>query len=289
MVLIRPTFGNSQGILLFKYVFGEVDLNVDFSKLSLILEAEGMPKLVLPANLEGGEGEKVDVKIWRQNVTARTVSQEADEWVSNFLHANCRLVCTLSTQAHARALEEKYNPLEDSSKVNSAFSDGFPFLLATTASLRDLNTKLDKTKQVQMLQFRPNIVLSGTNLGPWLEDTWERISLGEQRNSALYVDVMGENKESKSALPAKKGARGLIFHLPKRCSRCLVPNVNPDTGEKPEKQYVTEVLRQTRERGTAGGVFFGQNVVQSLEAIGHYVEVGDSIRVLKINTKHNWP
>ena len=39
------------------------------------------------------------------------------------------------------------------------FADGFPLLLATTASLADLNARLPQT--VPMDRFRPNVVVEG--------------------------------------------------------------------------------------------------------------------------------
>jgi hypothetical protein len=53
----------------------------------------------------------------------------------------------------------------------TAFSDGFPVLLATSESLRDLNSKL--LLPVSMSCFRPNVVVTGA--APWAEDTWRRV------------------------------------------------------------------------------------------------------------------
>lgn len=62
----------------------------------------------------------------------------------------------------------------------------------TESSLGELNKKL--TKSVTALQFRPNIVVSGTD--PFIEDNWEWIKIGENvviRNvkpCPRYVDIV---------------------------------------------------------------------------------------------------
>lgn len=46
----------------------------------------------------------------------------------------------------------------------------------TESSLNELNNKLENS--VTSLQFRPNIVVSGTD--PFIEDKWEWIKIGEK-------------------------------------------------------------------------------------------------------------
>lgn len=50
--------------------------------------------------------------------------------------------------------------------VPLSFADGFPFLLTSEASLRDLQRRCKAS--VQMEQFRPNLVVTGTEA--WEED-----------------------------------------------------------------------------------------------------------------------
>lgn len=51
-----------------------------------------------------------------------------------------------------------------------SFADGYPLLLTTTASLADLNTRLDTP--LPMDRFRPNVVVSEADA--WAEDAWRR-------------------------------------------------------------------------------------------------------------------
>ncbi|MEK7615303.1 MAG: MOSC N-terminal beta barrel domain-containing protein [Patescibacteria group bacterium] len=60
-------------------------------------------------------------------------------------------------------------------RVETAFSDGYPFLVTTTASLHELNERLDSP--VRMNRFRPNIVVNGTR-DPFEEDQWGHFTVG---------------------------------------------------------------------------------------------------------------
>ena len=81
--------------------------------------------------------------------------------------------------------------VDPSTGYETAFSDGFPFLLASTESLADLSSRLPEPG-VPMNRFRPNIVVSGLS-EPWEEDTWAEFLAGE-----------------------------VSFHAPKPCARCKV-------------------------------------------------------------------
>jgi MOSC domain len=78
-------------------------------------------------------------------------------------------------------------------------ADGFPLLVATTASLEDLSRRAGAT--FEMERFRPNIVLSGS--AAWEEDDWETLEVGD-----------------------------LSLRLVKPCSRCAITLVDPNTGER---------------------------------------------------------
>ena len=49
--------------------------------------------------------------------------------------------------------------VKPTTRFPSLFADGFPFLLTSEASLRDLQTRCKAS--VQMEQFRPNLVVTG--------------------------------------------------------------------------------------------------------------------------------
>ncbi len=118
------------------------------------------------------------------------------------------------------------------------FADGFPFLLTNTASLADLNGRLES--EISMLRFRPNIVIDGAL--PYQEDTWRRIRIGE-----------------------------ITFVVSKPCSRCAMTTIDDrgQFGKEPLKTLATY-------RRNEYGVCFGQNLVhegQGEIAVGDEVEV----------------
>lgn len=123
------------------------------------------------------------------------------------------------------------------------FADGFPFLVANTASLDELNGRL--AQRVDMRRFRPNIVISGA--GPWAEDEWRELNIG-----------------------------GVSFRVVKPCSRCVLTTVDPDTGEKNPNTEPLKTLAGYRK--TPDGVIFGQNAVH--EGRGRVV-VGDSVSIIE--------
>ena len=59
--------------------------------------------------------------------------------------------------------------------ITTAFADAGPYLLAAEESFKHVNDQLEK--KLDIIRFRPNIVVKGTGK-PWDEDDWKEISLG---------------------------------------------------------------------------------------------------------------
>jgi len=156
--------------------------------LSLWLEGEAPRTVVCPQ-----DGPLIDVRVWSDECQARGVNAGVDEWLSDFLQTDCRLVYLPPDQE--RAVDPAYaRPGEQ-----VGFADGFPFLLISRASLDDLNTRLEMP--VPMRRFRPNLVVEGCE--PYAEDAWKRLRIG-----------------------------GLEFRVVKPCSRCIIPTIDPETAER---------------------------------------------------------
>lgn len=183
--------------------------------------------------LELSQGETVDTLIWDDECPAVVAGVEADRWFSEFLQIDCRLVCQPETTV--RAVDPTYAQAGD--KV--FFSDGFPFLLVSENSLAALNQamKLD----LSMTRFRPNLVVSGCDA--YAEDYWRRITIG-----------------------------AIDFRLPKPCSRCSVPTVDPETAETGKEPLVT--LNRLRKLGNK--VYFGQNALHDQCGV---LKVGDRVEI----------
>jgi uncharacterized protein YcbX len=120
-------------------------------------------------------------------------------------------------------------------EAENAFQDGFPLLVASTASLAEVNRRLASAGEpaVTMARFRPNIVLDGLEMH------------GE--------DGLGEIEIATDDGPIR-------LRLVKPCVRCPIPDVDPATGER--GHAVGDVLAAYRKDPRRdGGVTFGMNAV----------------------------
>jgi len=78
----------------------------------------------------------VSVVIWDDEVEAVTVSDEADQWLSEQLNLQVKLV--MMPESTQRKADPRYAKNEE----NVSFADGFPYLLISQASLDHLNERL---------------------------------------------------------------------------------------------------------------------------------------------------
>ncbi|MFE0802217.1 MOSC domain-containing protein [Streptomyces sp. NPDC058812] len=205
------------------------------------LSAPGREPLTVPVPSARGT---VVVQIFRDKVEAVPAEEEAvHAWCSAFLGADVRLVY-LDDPATRRPVDPRYAlPGETVS-----FADGFPLLLAATASLDALNSLIAEGEHADegplpMNRFRPNVVVSGTDA--WAEDGWSRVAVGE-------VD----------------------FRVAKPCGRCVVTTTDQGTAERGR-----EPLHSLgRHRRVDGKLVFGQNLVP----VGRgTIRVGDPVRIIE--------
>lgn len=176
--------------------------------------------------LQAQSGEVLTVQIWQDECQAQVVSDQADRWFTEFLQVPCRLVFQAETDI--RPVDPTYaNPSDQTS-----FSDGFPFLIIAERSLADLNSRLPSP--IGMARFRPNLVIA--HCAAFAEDTWRDIRINN-----------------------------IQFRLPKPCSRCPVPTVDPITAE-----YGKEPLSTLSHfRKWQSKVYFGQNALHDRSGTLH--------------------
>jgi uncharacterized protein YcbX len=174
--------------------------------------------------------------------TALTDSPEADQWLSHFLNLECRLVYQGDNMI--RPVDHNYSLPTD----QVSFSDGFPFLIISESSLASLNhiMQLD----LPMSRFRPNLTIA--NCPSYAEDSWREIRIGD-----------------------------IDFRLPKPCSRCSVPTINPKTAEIGKEPLTT----LNRVRKWEGKIYFGQNALHNNCGV---LSVGDIVQV-KVTGTHQPP
>ncbi len=198
----------------------------------LQLSAPGMAPLSVarPSSLAVRE-----VQVWGDRVDGLDAGDEAAAWLGEFLQQPCRLV--YFDERRERVVDQTYGRPGD----RTAFSDGFPILLISQASLDELNSRM--VAPLPMSRFRPNLVVTGCE--PFAEDGWKRLRIGE-----------------------------LELRVVKPCSRCIIPNIDPATAEAGKEPART--LATFRKRGNQ--VFFGQNVIADGEG---EIAVGMSVEVLE--------
>jgi uncharacterized protein YcbX len=120
----------------------------------IILRAPGM--LALHLAIDAVE-QPVRVRVWDDEVPAYDMGAVAAQWFSDFLGQPLRLV--RFDPAHRRLSSLKWT---GGIEAPNQFSDGFPVLVTSEASLDDLNGRLQATghHRVEMDRFRPNLVMS---------------------------------------------------------------------------------------------------------------------------------
>jgi len=181
-------------------------------------------------------GEQVLSQIWQDACWAQAVSSEVDQWFGAFLKIPCRLV--YQPQQAIRPVDPQYAGVTD----QVSFADGFPFLVVSEASLTALNQAMGL--ELRMERFRPNLVFE--NCAPYSEDSWREICIA-----------------------------GIHFTLPKPCSRCAVPTIDPQTGMTGKEPLATlNKLRKWQNK-----VYFGQNALHDRVGL---LACGDAVTLLRV-------
>lgn len=129
-------------------------------------------------------------EVWGTHFTARIAPDAINKWLSGFFSREVQLRW-VGPQMTRRVKRHNTVPL--------SFADGYPYLLANEASLRDLQQRCPAS--VKMEQFRPNLVVSGASARE--EDSWKVIRIGD-----------------------------VVFDVVKPCSRCIFTTVSPEKGQK---------------------------------------------------------
>ncbi len=203
------------------------------------LEAAGMPPLAV---LHPPSDAPVQpVEIWADRPPAALAG--ADQWLTEYLGTPAQLW-------YQRDEDVRPVPVEKGAEAGDhvSFADGYPVLLIGTASLEDLNGRLNGrlNAPVSMDQFRPNLIVKTEQA--FVEDRWRRIRIGDCE-----------------------------FDLATRCSRCIFTTVDPATGQRDSGGEPFKTLRTYRFDKAKRGVMFGMNLIPRV--IGQ-LGVGNDVQVL---------
>jgi len=205
----------------------------------MVLRASGM--LALHVALDAVEL-PVRVRVWNDEVAAYDMGDLAAQWFSDFLGSKLRLVRFDPEQR--RLSNRKWT---GKIEAENAFSDGYPILVTSTASLDEFNRRLvaGGHAPVTMARFRPNLVLDG-------------------------LDAHGEDFVDDIVFDTDTGP--IRLKLVKPCTRCPIPDVDPQTAVR--GHVVGDTLAAYRaDARMDGSVTFGMNAV-IVEGIERVLRVG---------------
>lgn len=223
------------------------------------------PPLFVPNAALSLSGQRVQAKCWDDSIPAVDQGDKAADWLRAFLGKDGLRLVRIDDEAAHRPCDAAFGVGE------SAFSDGFPILVSSQASLEDVAGRVSALP-IGIERFRPNVHVDGCRA--WEEDEVRAISFGGAGGAG----------------PGQAAAATLS--LVKPCSRCSVPGVDPATAERAEGGEPRRTLMAHRSgralsRSSAGPhreffgrsknleeVFFGQNALPRFEA-GARLAVGD--------------
>ena len=187
----------------------------------------------------------IPVAVFQSRLLAAPAGAAADAWFSSAIGEPVRLVY-LDDPTRRRP-----NPDYSRDGDRVSFADGYPLLLTTESSLAALNEAIAAGPRategpLPMRRFRPSVVVAGA--GPWAEDGWRRLRIGE-----------------------------VTFRAVKGCDRCVLTTIDPDTAATGKEPIAT----LARTRRWDGKVWFGVNLIPDDPRPGHSIRVGDPVQVLE--------
>ncbi len=197
-------------------------LAVELRSSELVLRFPGAEPLELP--LDPPVASRVRVTVLGEPTEAMPIGPAAATWLSRCLGVACRLV--YMPDDVRRSVDPTYAGPTD----RTSFTDGFPFLLISDASLAELNGRLPEP--LPMNRFRPNLVVSGCE--PFAEDGWDGFWIGS-----------------------------IEFNVVKPCARCVITTTDQVTAQRGKEPLRTLASFRARD----GGVLFGQNVLHRGEGV----------------------
>ncbi|PLY43125.1 MOSC domain-containing protein [Janthinobacterium sp. ROICE36] len=194
---------------------------------TLELRAPGMLRLEIELGLPHPQrAPMLEVQVWDDTVRAYDCDAVTATWFSNAIGVPCRLV-----RFHPDVVRATSTTWTDGVAASTMFADGYPVLIAGSASLADVNDKLRAAgrEALPMNRFRPNLVIG--DIGAFEEDYADFLQLGATKLKPV-----------------------------KPCSRCPIPSVDQATGVPgPDPLDVMHGYRAKPELD--GAICFGMNAI----------------------------
>lgn len=192
-----------------------------------------------------------EVTVWNDRVAAFDAGDDAAAFLAETIGENRGRPLRLVLVKEHRTKLIRNAPSQDlnGQTVPIAFTDGYPFLITTVASLTELQQRIERNhpgegSAITSRRFRPNIVLDAV---------------------AAHAEDQIDFIETRS---------GLRIRLVKPCARCVIPMGDPETGVRgPEPMRTLRAYRSQK-----NGIMFGQNAILTAGE-GETISVGDKVRI----------
>jgi uncharacterized protein len=221
-------------------------IRTELKTTELVLRASGMADLHIP--LDDPKTATIQVRVWNDVVPAFDMGEAVGVWLTQFLgdgFGPLRLV--RFDETHHRVASAQWT---QGVQALNQFSDGFPMLVASAASLDELNARLAQqgVPAVDMRRFRANVVLAG---------------------------VQAHDEDRVGVMTIATGADAVLLNPVKPCPRCPIPNINPDTAVA--THAVNDALQVYRQDARVkGAITFGMNAIV-LRGVGQVLRVGQRV------------
>ena len=140
-----------------------------------------------------------------------------------------------------------------------SFSDCAPFLIVSEKSMENVNGRLPENDRIDIVKFRPNIVVGGADRD-FDEDFWAELNIGEDKDVILTAN----------------------------CGRCVSVNIDYETGEAGKGESGTVLKKLMRDRrvdtGNKWSPIFGRyGFIGKSKGNNPRIEIGESVVVKKRN------
>jgi len=186
------------------------------------------------------EGEVAEVLVWGARCRAFDAGPAAAQFLSEWLGQPLRLV-RFDTRQPRLANQDWTGERE----VPTLFSDGYPMLVLSEASIADLAARVGH--DLPMQRFRPNLLLG--NVPAYAEDAAQSLAIRDSR-----------------------------ITLTKACTRCVITTIDQCTGESTGDEPL-RTLKRYRFDAALRGVVFGRNAYATA-GVGTTLRRGDSVQLL---------
>ena len=175
---------------------------------------------------------------------------EFSQWMSEFLKIECDVVKLTDTKFTGERRKKRINDYW----VNISLVDSSQFLIISQPTLDALSERCGQ--DIDWRRFRPTLIIKEDypgELEPDCENTWKKIRIGESHELTYY----------------------------KPCQRCVVINVNQETGEVDELDLLSYLKK---EQGVKrGNPNFGAKFNQPYAGFKNYdiIHIGSKVEVLE--------